>query len=160
MPPNRAAAVLALTLLAAGCANFSAITPGTPVAQVESRFGRPAAIWKNADGSEQWEYPRGPFGVQTFMITVADGAVQEVRQVLSDEYAFKVRPGMSKEDILRLLGHPYEIVAFSRSNQEDWAWRYRDEAVRTMILHVVFDRATGEVKTSFRIDETETDHGR
>ena len=160
MSPNRAAALLALSLLAAGCANFSAIAPGTPAAQVEHTFGAPAAVWKNADGSEQWEYPLGPFGVQTFMITMADGAVKEVRQVLSDEYAFKVRPGMSKEDILRMLGRPYEVVAFNRRNEEDWAWRYRDEAVRTMILHVVFDRATGEVKTSFRIDETETDHGR
>src|SRR5690242_21232281 len=130
MSLNRAAALLALTLLGGGCANFSAIAPGTPAAQLESRFGQPAAVWKNADGSEQWEYPLGPFGVQTFMITMADGAVKEVRQVLSDEYAFKVRPGTSKEESLRMLGHPYEIVACSRSTHEDCARRSRDKAVR------------------------------
>ena len=51
----RAAALLALALLAGGCANFSAISPGDSAPTVEARVGPPGAVWKNADGSEVWE---------------------------------------------------------------------------------------------------------
>src|SRR3989442_2443405 len=49
---RRAATVLALSALSAGCANFSAISPGDSAHSVEARVGPPAAVWKNADGSE------------------------------------------------------------------------------------------------------------
>ena len=62
------AALLALALLAAGCANFSAISPGDSALTVEARVGAPGTVWKNADGSELWEYPQGFYAVQTFMV--------------------------------------------------------------------------------------------
>src|SRR5258708_35139382 len=64
---HRAAALIALAFLTAGCANFSAISPGDSALTVEARVGPPGTVWKNADGSEVWEYPMGPTGVQTFM---------------------------------------------------------------------------------------------
>ena len=82
---HRAAALIALSLLAAGCANFSAISPGESALTVEARVGPPGTVWKNADGSEAWEYPMGPSGVQTFMIDIGpDRAVRAVRQVLRE----------------------------------------------------------------------------
>ena len=156
MSPCRPVAFLALVLIGAGCANFSALRPGTPATQLETRFGAPATVWKNADGSEVWEYPRGPLGLETFMITVGpDRAVREVRQALSDEYVFRIHPGMSREEVRRLLGRPAEVAFFDRRDEEVWSWRYQDAAARYMILHVVFDRSAGTVRTSFRIDETE-----
>ena len=62
----RRTALLALTLLAAGCANFSALSPGDSALTVEARVGPPGTVWTNTDGSEVWEYPMGPSGVQTF----------------------------------------------------------------------------------------------
>ena len=156
MSPNRPVVLLALALLGAGCANFSALRPGTPVAELEQRFGPPAAVWKDADGSEVWEYPRGPLGLETFMITVGpDRAVREVRQALNDDYVFRIHPGMSRDEVRRLLGRPGEVESFDRRDEEVWSWRYQDTAARYMILHVVFDRSAGTVRTSFRIDETE-----
>jgi hypothetical protein len=162
---HRAAALLALAVLPAACANFSAISSGDSSRDVEARVGAPGTVWKNADGSEVWEYPRGPLGVETFMITVGpDHAVREVRQVLSDDYVFKVHPGMSRGEVRRLLGRPGEVASFERRDEEVWSWRYQDAAARYMIFHVVFDRSRDTVRTSFRIDETASDgshgHGR
>src|SRR5260370_42285774 len=97
-------------LFAAGCASFSAINPGASAQQVETLVGAPANVWKNADGSEGWEYPRGPLGVETYMVTLgSDHAVREVRQVLSDETLSKLHDGMTRDEVRRRLGRPRDI---------------------------------------------------
>src|SRR5258707_13120170 len=109
---GRAAALL-VVILAAGCANFSAISPGDSALAVEARVGAPGKIWENADGSEVWEYPQGFYAVQTFMIAFdPDHAVREVHQVLGEAYFSRIRTGMSREDVRRPIGKPREIWYF------------------------------------------------
>src|SRR6266568_1098655 len=142
---RRAATVLALSALSAGCANFSAISPGDSAHSVEARVGPPAAVWKNADGSEVWEYPQG---VQTFMITMdADHSVMEMHQVLSEEYFSKVHAGMSRDEVRRLLGRPKEIWYFSRRDEE--VWRYLE--VNYRFFNVLFDHTSGMVRITLRL---------
>ena len=149
---HRAAALFALGLLAAGCANFSAISPGDSAPTVEARVGPPGTVWKNADGSEAWEYPMGPTGVQTFMIDIGpDRAVRAVRQVLTEEYFAKVVAGMSREDVRRLLGRPKEVWYFPARDEEVWTWRYLE--VNYRFFNVLFDRTSGTVRTTLRLDE-------
>jgi hypothetical protein len=155
---SRALLLLFAALFAAGCANFSAINPGASAQQVQALVGAPANVWKNADGSEVWEYPRGPLGVETYMVTLgSDRAVREVRQVLSDENISKLHAGMSRDEVRRMLGSPRDI-GFSGSNDEEiWSWRYREARVRNMELYVQFDRPTGALKniTRFQIDTSD-----
>src|SRR5437773_10346800 len=93
---SRAVLVLFPALFAAGCANFAAIEPGASAQQIETLAGAPANVWKNADGSEVWEYPLGPVGVETYMGKLGpDRAVRAVRQVLNEEDHSKVVAGMS-----------------------------------------------------------------
>ena len=151
---RRAALFLALAFLAAGCANFAALSPGASAQQVETLVGAPANVWKNTDGSEVWEYPQGPFGVETYMVTLGqDRAVREVRQVLSDEYISKLHVGMSRDEVRRLLGKPREIRFFDLNDEEIWSWRYREWKVRNMELHVQFDRPSGALKVVSRQQE-------
>src|SRR5262252_8272137 len=90
---------IAPLLVAAGCANFSALTPGMPEQQVKARVGAPSETWKSPDGDEVWEYPLGPSGRQTYMVALgSDRTVTEVRQVMSEEYFSRVQAGMSRED--------------------------------------------------------------
>ncbi|HEY6242037.1 MAG TPA: hypothetical protein VIW78_14520 [Burkholderiales bacterium] len=148
----RAALFLPLALLAGGCANFAALPAGAPAQEVTARVGAPGTVWKNADGSETWEYPQGPAGVQTFMIDFApDQTVRQVRQVLGEPYFSRVRAGMSRLDIHKLLGRPREIWYFPARDEEVWIWRYQD--VRYMFFDVLFDRTEGTVRTTLRIDE-------
>jgi hypothetical protein len=152
---SRALPLLIPALLAAACASFSAINPGASARQVETLMGAPANVWKNADGSEVWEYPRGPFGVETYMVTLGpDRAVREVRQVLSDEYISKLHVGMSRDEARRLLGRPRDIGFSDLNDEEIWSWRYREWGVRNMELYAQFDRPTGTLKSisRFQID--------
>jgi len=151
----RALPLLLPTLFAAGCASFSAIAPGASGQQVEKLVGAPASVWKNADGSEVWEYPQGPLGVETFMVTLgSDRAVREVRQVLNDETIAKLHVGMSRDEVRRMIGKPRYIGFSDYTDEEIWSWRYRAWRVRTMDLYVQFDRPTGALKSvsKFQID--------
>ena len=142
--------LFALAAFLAGCANFSAVTSGMPAQQVQAKLGAPETVRKNADGSEVWEYPGGPLGKQTYMVTLgSDRAVREVRQVLNDEYFSRVRAGMSRDEVRRLLGRPGEIMVFGARDEEVWSWRYQQE--NAMFFHVLFDRSAGRVRTTLRL---------
>ena len=158
---SRSVLLLLPALFAAGCASFSAINPGTSAQQVETLVGAPANVWKNPDGSEVWEYPRGPLGVETYMVTLGpDRAVREVRQVLSEEYISKLQAGMSRDEVRRLVGRPRYVGFSDRTDEEIWSWRYRDWKVRTMDLYVQFDRPTGTLKrvSKFQVDTSDSKH--
>jgi SmpA / OmlA family len=155
---SRAFLMLFPALFAAGCASFSAINPGASAQQVEKLVGAPASVWKNADGSEVWEYPQGPLGVETYMVTLGpDSAVREVRQVLNDETISKLHVGMSRDEVRRLLGRPRDFGFSNLNDEEIWSWRYREWGVRTMELYVQFDRSTGALKklTRFQMDTSD-----
>ena len=155
---SRAALLLFSASFTAACASFSAINPGASARQVETLVGAPANVWKNADGSEVWEYPRGPLGVETYMVTLgSDRVVREVRQVLSDEYISKLHVGMSRDEVRRLLGRPRDIGFSDLNDEEIWSWRYREWGVRNMELYAQFDRPTGVLKkiTRFQVDTSD-----
>jgi outer membrane protein assembly factor BamE (lipoprotein component of BamABCDE complex) len=141
-----------LAVLLAGCANFSGVSNGMPAQQVQAKFGAPGNVWKNPDGSEVWEYPSGPLGRQTYMVTLgSDRAVREVHQVLSDEYFSKVRAGMSRDEVRQLLGKPGQIMMFSARDEEVWSWRYQQQ--NPMFFNVLFDSSAGTVRTTQRLEE-------
>ena len=153
--------LLALAASLAGCANFTAVSSGMPAQQVQAKLGAPASVWKNADGSEVWEYPRGPLGVETYMVTLgSDRAVREVRQVLTEEYISKLHAGMSRDEVRRLVGRPRYVGFSDHTDEEIWSWRYREWKVRTMDLYVQFDRPTGTLKrvSKFQVDTSGSRH--
>src|SRR5438477_13028407 len=109
----------ALAASLAACANLAAVTSGMPAQQVQAKLGAPETVRKNADGSEVWEYPGGPLGRVTYMVTLgSDHAVREVRQVLNDEYFSRLRAGMSRDEVRRLVGSPRDVGVSSRSDEE------------------------------------------
>ncbi len=139
---------------AAGCASFAQIAPGTSPEQVQALVGAPAEVWKTLDGSEVWEYPLGPFGFETYMVSFGpERAVRRVQQVLNEETIVTLRPGMSRDEVRRLLGKPREVRTIALSDEEVWSWRYREWGVRKMELHVQFDRASGALKAYSRSQE-------
>jgi len=161
MPRPRILALIATVLLMSACANFSVISSGTPAREVQSRFGAPGTVWKNPDGSEVWEYPQGPLGVQTYMITMgSDQAVREVRQVLTEEYLGKVQAGMSRDEVRRLIGKPRETAYFPARDEEVWTWRIQEFNFRYRLFHALFDRTTGILRSTMTIDEERPDGDR
>ena len=81
-----------------------------------------------------------------------DRSVLAVRQVLSDESFSRVKPGMSREEVRRLLGRPAQVASFPRKNEEVWTWRYLANAT-PMLFHVGFDSSSGTVRTVQSLEE-------
>ena len=81
----------------------------------------------------------------------SDHAVREVRQVLNETYFSRIQPGMSREDVRRLIGKPREIWYFPARDEETWTWRYYD--INYRLFNVLFDRSEGSVRSTLRLDE-------
>jgi hypothetical protein len=142
---------LAAALWFPGCA-FSPVTTGMDETQLQARMGKPETVRKGADGSQIWEYPRGPLGRQTYMVTLGpDQKVSQVRQVLTDEYFAKVTTGMSRDEVRQILGRPGEVWTFGARDEEVWSWRYSQG--NPMFFNVMFDRSAGKVRSTQRIEE-------
>ena len=150
-------AILLPVLLAAACASYSGagLQPGvSSVQEVHRLMGPPALELPNPDGSRQLAYPRGPLGTETYMVHVGrDGLVQGVEQVLRDERFYRIVPGITRDDVLRLIGPPSEVMDFPRLQQVAWEYRYQDTWGYIAFLSVMIDREGKVVgRTTRRID--------
>ena len=144
--------ILLAGLLAAGCASYDGHTlkPGVSTeTELRGVMGQPAVEFANSDGSRRLAYPRGPLGTQTYMADVgADGRVLAVRAVLSDDTFHQIRPGLTRDEILRLIGPPNETMAFALLRHVAWDYRYVDTWGYRAIFSVTFD-ASGIVVSKF-----------
>jgi len=157
---NRVA--IAFVAVLAGCASYGggSLPPGAPEAQVRSVMGAPALEFPNADGSRRLVYPRGPLGTQTFMADIdPNGILQSITPVLSDDSFYQVKPGMTREQVLRTIGPPGEAMYFARTNQDAWDYRYQDTWGYVAIFSVNLDKASGQVVSTFK-RRLERDRGR
>jgi len=149
-------APVGVSLLSA-CAGYSGwgLQPGvTTLPEVGATMGTPALRWKNANGSEQLAYPRGPAGTQTFMVFIApDGRLQQIEAVLDMEHFARIEPGKSdQESVLRLIGPPAPqwTAYFKERDELVWEWQYCDAWNQLARFDVLFDATTGIVRTSYQ----------
>lgn len=151
------AAVLAAAVLPA-CDGFNLqeIRPGiTTEAEVRARMGEPSRIHWNDDGTATWEYNRQPSGVHCHMISFSRaGIVARVEQVLNESNYARIRDGMSKDDVSRLLGAPGRRQTFANLGEEIWEWRIEGiPPMEETYFMVHFSLADGGVKkTSKRVE--------
>jgi hypothetical protein len=154
MTPLRILALAAVAAAAAACASYGSVVPGEPADRVQARMGAPSQVWRNADGTQTWEYRTAPAGWYTYMVDLGpDHAVRGIRQVLAEEYLSRIQPGMSRDDVRRVLGGPKEIAHYPRSHQEVWSWRFKEQNTWYRLFLVQFDESTGTVMRTYRIDD-------
>ncbi len=134
------AATMALTLLGCDQQRIDALEEGVSTeAEVRAQFGQPTTIWPEADGARTFEYNRQPQGNQNYMITIGpDGTMTALRQVLTPHVFEQVRPGMSQEQVRRLLGQPAQRTTYDLKQETDWDWRWMDPPTRQMVFTVTF----------------------
>jgi len=154
---GRWALALAACLLLAGCAGFSGsrLKPGiATLADVVADMGEPAMRWKNADGSEQLAYPRGPSAPQTYMVFIGpDGRLQRIDNVLVTAYFARIQAGRSDQaEVLRLLGPPVPqwTVYFEARDELTWEWLFCDDYALQGRFNVLFDNTTGIVRSTMQ----------
>ncbi|MEB0013140.1 outer membrane protein assembly factor BamE [Glaciimonas sp. Gout2] len=133
------ALIISLAVILAGCA--VPVNPGDPETQVISRLGKPTATYQ--DGNERLlEYDQGAFGQETHMARISpDGRLISYTQVLTLEQFAKIKVGQSKNDVLRLVGHPLDTIFYSRVKLEGWNYGFKESGVWNSLMTVYFDEA-------------------
>ncbi len=150
---------LIATLLLAACASYSGSGPAPGEArleQVQALMGPPALSWKDADGSVQLAYPRGPAGFDTYMVKLGpDGRLQSIANVLDEQTFARIRAGMTKDEVLRLIGPPdYSRSAYFKARDElAWEWRFREVYGNPAHFAVLFDATAGSVRSTMILPE-------
>lgn len=123
-----------------GCDWFAQreLKPGVSTkADVTKYMGKPEMMWAEDNGSEQWQFVRGPLGDSTYMVDFdADGKFKGMRNVLTDEYFAKVKPGMAGEDVRRLLGKPSEVLTLDLKKETVWRYRHTADQQQVMMFDV------------------------
>lgn len=151
-----------LVLLLSSLAAFACDKQGRPIEEfgldklakgissesdVRMVMGQPETVREESDGSRTLEYPKGPEGARTWMFTIdRDGKMQDYRQVLTQETFARIQPGMSKDEVRRMLGKPRTVVQYKLKNEEAWDWRYLPSpGTDARFFNVHFDMDTGKV---------------
>jgi hypothetical protein len=135
---NRAlAAVCAAALF--GCATADvhrAVSPGMPSAEVAAHVGKPTTMGKLADGSAYWDYSRQPY--YTDRVTFGpDDRVREVRNLLAEPNFENLKPGMTLEQVVAIIGPAYIRNQYANGTTV-WTYRYYDLGI-AKLLHVTMD---------------------
>ena len=133
-------AFLLLAIFAGACATLQSLPPGASEAEVRARMGAPALELSGPDGTRQLAYPTAPFGTQTFMAHIdRGGRLTRVEQVLDDVRFQQIQPGMTREELLRFIGPPFQTGRFPNLRQTAWDYRFKDTWGYIAILSVMLD---------------------
>ena len=145
--PLRLVAVSFAAVALAGCATPS-IPPGAAMGDVESRMGKPVDVVKAPNGDTVWQYPKGPYGQFTYMVTFGgDQRVKNFTQALTFDNFTKIQTGMTKDEIRLMFGRPGEVRTYRNLNQEAWFYRYQAPVTQPRIYGVYFDATSGLVRS-------------
>lgn len=148
-------------LLLVACASYGGreLKPGEDrLENVLHVMGQPAMRWQNADGTMQLAYPRGPMGLHTYMVTIAaDGKLRQIENVMDQKSFARIQPGMTKEEVLYILGPSYPgwTAYFERRDELVWEWRYCDAWNEPARFDVLFDNSTGTVRNTMSLTESQ-----
>lgn len=139
-----ALAGLALALLLGACAPLirQPPPPGAPLQAVVEGLGQPDAVYREPDGGQLLEYRGQPMGQFQYMARISpDGHLLAYEQVLTDANFAKVRVGRTtKDEILRMFGHPAEVSRVHFHDYEVWSYRYKESGVWNSMMSVHFDQ--------------------
>ena len=147
--PAWIAALLTALLPACDMVNLPEIKPGiTTQAEVRSRMGEPGFIHRNDDGTVTWEYSRQPAGVHCYMIRFdRQEIVAALDQVLTPATYARITPGLTQDEVRRLLGQPASRQTFDNLGESVWEWRIEgDFRTEETYFSVHFDLADGTVR--------------
>lgn len=140
------AARIGLALAALGtlgaCASMSDLPAGTPVAQIEAKYGRPNFSCPEANGGQHLIWSQQPMGQYAWGVHVdPQGRTDKVTLLLSDEHFQLLAKGTWTQEQVRCeFGPPglVDRVGLPSSDQLVWSYRYRQGSVWNSLMYVYF----------------------
>lgn len=146
-----------LCLALSGCAGYagSRLQAGaSSLSAVVVEMGEPAMRWRDADGSEQLAYPRGPQGPHTYMAHIGpDGRLQKIENVLTMKHFARIVAGKSDQAaVLRVLGPsvPQWSAYYQARDELVWEWLFCDDYGYLARFDVLFDATSGLVRSTMQ----------
>lgn len=128
-------ALLALsTALLTGCAtpgNDARLQPGvSQEGDVVAIYGQARRVWPEADGGRTLEYSSQPMGRHCYMVRLAaDGRLVSIEDGLSAPSRARIEPGMTPEQVSRILGAERSRVFFRLSGEDVWDWTVEPDQI-------------------------------
>ena len=120
----------------AGCTAYSPnrYSVGKDRSEIMTHMGQPERQYF-ADGIDVLHYPRGPAGSHTYFIYI-DSSNRVVRweQVLTDERFNTIEPGMSKEQVIHLIGITKIAHDLARNRGSVWHYRYETPLCKSFVI--------------------------
>jgi outer membrane protein assembly factor BamE (lipoprotein component of BamABCDE complex) len=128
------------------------LKPGvTTEAQIRDQMGKPETERTFTDGSKRFEYPRGPAGTTTWFVDLdSNGRFVSATQVLTAANIAKVRPGMTQDEVRRLLGKPTTIAEYRLKKERVWSWHWLEDGVNRDAMFNAHFGPDGTVVTTSR----------
>jgi outer membrane protein assembly factor BamE (lipoprotein component of BamABCDE complex) len=115
-------------------------------------MGQPETVWEDDEGGRALQYPKGPEGVRTWEFTIdKHGKLKDYRQLLTEENFARIKTGMTKDTVRRMLGKPRTVQQYKLKNEEAWDWRYLT-GTNQRFFNVHFDMITGRVTGTSSLD--------
>lgn len=140
----RAAPLLALAALA-GCTTMADTPAGTPLSEVERRYGMPNHTCPLPDGGQRVIWSQQPYGQYAWGTDVTpDGRVGPIDSILTDEYFRRMRTGTwTTAQLLCTFGPPAltNTVGLGEQRHEVWSYRYREAKAWNSLMHIYLDEA-------------------
>ncbi len=124
-------APLVTALALASCASYSGygLQPGSATeADVVKTMGKPALEFATGNGGRDLIFPRGPLGTQTFIAHLdGHGTLTGIEQVLNEDHFYRIQAGMTRDEVLRMIGPPGETTNFGpRTGNVAYTYRFMD----------------------------------
>jgi hypothetical protein len=156
-------AVMSSALLAAflaaglgGCATplkDERLRPGVSTgADMVQYYGQPSRVWPEADGGRTLEYATQPFGQTCYMVRLdAQDRFVSAIDALAPAQRERVQPGMTPDQVTRLLGRERSRVFFSNSQEDVWDWNVPPEMNGYLLRFNVHFKEGVVLRTSYSV---------
>ncbi len=121
----RTATASALSAFLFGCASPipSPDIIGLDKASLLQKLGKPLRESIYEQG-ERWDYSRGPDGLNTYFIYIdKNDKVSRYEQVLTDTNFDRIKPGMTKAEVIQIIGDPPKRHSIGRDRGYVWSYR-------------------------------------
>ncbi|NYT58734.1 hypothetical protein H0A65_07330 [Alcaligenaceae bacterium] len=138
--------------LLAACANMANTPPGTPLHQVEAKFGAANYSCTTDNGIQRLIWTQQPYGQYAWGTHVdSAGMTDRIEPLLTDRHFDILATGTWTPERVRCeFGPPAEItqVGLPSNLQVVWGYRYKQSGAWNSLMYVYFDKA-GQTVTRF-----------
>ncbi len=114
------------------CATYSPSSELTGLSSdlVIQRMGTPSRKFTDDNGF-RLVYVRGPFGKHTYFLYFSpDDKLLRSEQVLKESFFSLIKPGMSEEEVLNIIGPSKILMGGGKSSWTVWSYRYENSLCR------------------------------